>query len=190
MSTLTSRQSKLIGIKSFPIGLKRQLPKPQESAIEIELFRYKDGGIQILHSWEERNSFLFSRSDLEEIARHKRFFIRVIVNQFKFVVPIGFENPSFYEGGKFLRILYEEKNLLLEGDCPLAIRQALQTTKNKIKNGESLVFCSKALIGYLPEDYGRPVIFNTDSIRCFGRDQEKGLFLIENGIGLRSLDLS
>ncbi len=184
--------------KGFPITLgKRQLSKVQDICLQIELFRYKNGSIQILQSWEERSKdFLYSKSQLEELAQHKRFLMRIIINQFKFIIPIGYENPCFYEGGKFLKMLREQKKILsieqtlLQDDCCLALNQAERITKKRIENGENLIFTSESIINYLPEDIGRPVIFDTDLIRFFGRDREKGLYLIENGVGMRSLELS
>ena len=199
MSTL-SKTKKGIGLsriyKGFPLCLsKRQHTKAHDICLQIELFRYKNGTIEILQSWEERNKdFLYSKAQLVELAQHKRFLMRVIINQFKFIVPIGYENPCFYEGGKFLKMLRKQKKILsiddtlLQDDCQLAVKQVENITKKRIKNGENLIFTSESIINYLPEDLGRPVIFDTDLIRFFARDREKGLYLIEKKIGIRSLE--
>lgn len=199
MSTLIKTQ-KGIGLsriyKGFPLCLsKRQHTKAQDICLQIELFRYKNGSIQILQSWEERSKdFLYSKSQLVELAQHKRFLMRVIINQFKFIIPIGYEDPRFYEGGKFLKKLREQKKILsveqtlLQDDCCLALNQVERITKERIENGENLIFTSESIINYLPEDIGRPVVFDTDLIRFFARDREKGLYLIEKGIGMRSLE--
>lgn len=169
----------------FPSVMSVSQPsKPRRDAITFNLFRYKNGERQDLETIELKGNFSLSKGDFLNLAGKERFFIQLIINQFRFVIPFGYDNPRFFTS----TFAYKQADVCDEitVECPDALQERMKQIE-RIEKKNQMIFTSDCFICGVPFSIGRPVLIDLDAIRSIEYTVSEGLSFIENGVGIRKL---